>query len=82
MAKKNVLQEMNTILYESLTKLSDDSLSQDELKKEIVRSNALTNTAKELISNINTAMNVMKYADKKQESIDNMCKVLGVTIDE
>lgn len=79
---KNVLKEMNTILYDSLTKLSDDSLNQDELKAEIVRSNAITNTAKELISNINTAMNVMKYADKRQESIDDMSRLLGVTIDE
>lgn len=79
---KNVLQEMNAILYESLTKLSDESLSQDELKKEIVRSNALTSTAKELLNNINTAMNIMKYADKKQDSIDNICRLTGVTIDE
>lgn len=48
---KNTLNDLNDILFKQLERLSDESMSEDELQKEIQRSGAVTDTAEKVITN-------------------------------
>ncbi|HJA91326.1 MAG TPA: hypothetical protein H9948_11115 [Candidatus Jeotgalibaca merdavium] len=48
---KNTLSDLNNHLFEQLERLNDDELNQEELEKEIKRSTAMTNVAKNIIDN-------------------------------
>lgn len=60
---KNDLTALNNYLFETLERLQDDSLGEEELKKEIVRSNAVTSVAQTIISNAELALKAAKYAE-------------------
>lgn len=46
---RNKLTDLNDYLFESLERLMDDSLSQEEMDKEITRSKAVTDVAQAII---------------------------------
>jgi hypothetical protein len=48
---KNKLIDLNNHLFAQLERLSEEDLSDDELKKEIVRTKSITDVAKEIIGN-------------------------------
>ena len=49
MAMKNTLTDLNNYLFESLERLMDDDLSQEDLDREINRSRAVTDVAQAII---------------------------------
>lgn len=60
---KNTLTDLNNYLFETLERLTDDSLTDDELDKEILRSKAVTNVAETIIQNGHLALSTMKHMD-------------------
>lgn len=60
---KNTLTDLNNYLFETLERLTDDSMSEDELQKEILRSKAVTTVAETIIQNGHLALSTMKHMD-------------------
>lgn len=61
---KNTLVDLNNYLFEQIERINDDSLSEDELEKQIKRSDAVVKVAKTIIDNSNLALNVKKHLDE------------------
>ena len=61
---KNTLMDLNNYLFESLERINDDSLSEEELDKEINRSEAVQKVAKTIIENGQLALNTKKHLDE------------------
>ena len=58
---KNTLGDLNNHLFMQLERLNDEDLKGDILTEEIERSKAVTNGAKEIISNANIVLQARKY---------------------
>ena len=69
---KNSLGALNEYLFMQLDALSNQDLKGEELKEEISRSNAITNIAKEIISNANVVLQSKKYATEYITEIPKM----------
>lgn len=61
---KNSLTDLNNYLFESLERINDDSLSDEELEREIKRSEATTAVAKTIIDNAEVQLKALKHADE------------------
>lgn len=61
MAMKNTLTDLNNYLFESLERLMDDDLSQEELEKEIHRSKAITDVAQTIIQSGELSLKATKF---------------------
>ncbi|OOF51427.1 hypothetical protein BKK54_03175 [Rodentibacter genomosp. 1] len=62
---KNKITDLNNYLFEQLEKLLDDDLSDDELKREIARANAVSGVASNIIQNTNTAIKAMALFENR-----------------
>jgi len=58
---KNKLMDLNNYLFEVLERLTDDSLSEEEMQKEISRSRAVTSVAETIIHNGELALKGQRY---------------------
>lgn len=76
---KNTLGDLNNYLFESIERLNDDSLTDEELEKEIKRSEAVQKVAKTIIDNGALALQAKKHFD--EYGIDNNVEIplLGIT---
>ena len=61
---KNTLTDLNNYLFESLERLLDDEMSEEQLKKEIARSQAVTSVATTIIQNGELALRTMKHLNE------------------
>jgi hypothetical protein len=61
---RNKLTDLNNYLFEQLERLNDDELTDDELKKEIVRAKAVTDTAQSIIQNANTILSAARFLEE------------------
>ena len=61
---KNSLQDLNNYLFESLARINDDDLTDEELEKEIKRSEAVTKVASTIINNAEVQLKALQYADE------------------
>lgn len=61
---KNTLSDLNNYLFESIERLMDDDLSQEELEKEIKRSETVQKVAKTIIDNGTLALQAQKHFDE------------------
>lgn len=61
---KNTLTDLNNYLFETLERLTDDSLSEEQMKKEIARADAVTSVAETIIHNGELALKAMKHAEE------------------
>lgn len=72
---KNTLTDLNNYLFETLERLTDDGLSEDQLQKEIVRSNAVTSVAETIIHNGELSLKAMKHVEEYGLDIDKSKKL-------
>lgn len=57
---KNKLADLNNHLFAQLERLGDESLSGDELAKEVTRSEAIVQVSEQLIRSANVTLNAAK----------------------
>lgn len=73
---KNKLIDLNNHLFAQLERLSDEGLNGEKLQSEIVRSQAVTAIAKEIISNGRLVLDAQKHYDSGNLHLPN--EILGV----
>lgn len=61
---KNTLVDVNNYLFEAMERLNDDDLTDEQLEKEIKRTEAVTKVAKTIVDNTNLALNIKKHLDE------------------
>ncbi len=61
---KNTLSDLNNYLFETLERLMDDDLSEEEMQKEITRSQAVTSVAETMIHNGELALKTMQHLNE------------------
>lgn len=76
---KNTLADLNNYLFESIERLNDDSLSQEDLEKEIKRSEAVQKVAKTIIDNGSLALQAQKHFDDYGVEHKVAMPLLGIT---
>ncbi len=62
---KNTLMDLNNHLFQALERLDDDSLSMEELDKEIKRSEAVQKVASSVIANANLILKAYQINDER-----------------
>lgn len=75
---KNTLNDLNNYLFESIERLNDDSLSDEELDREIKRSEAVQRIAKTIVDSGTLALQAKKHLDEYGEGRDVEIPMLGV----
>lgn len=58
---KNTLSDLNNYLFETLERLLDDDLSDEDMQREILRSQAVTTVAETVIHNGELALKTMQH---------------------
>ena len=61
---KNTLTDLNNYLFEQIERLNDDELTDEQLEKEIKRSEAVQKVAKTIIDNGSLALQAKKHLDE------------------
>ena len=61
---KNSLTDVNNYLFEAIERLNDDSLTDEQLDKEIRRADSVTKVAKTIVENTTLALNIKKHLDE------------------
>lgn len=72
---KNTLVALNNYLFETLERLTDDSLTEDQLQREITRSEAVTSVAETIIHNGELSLKALKHAEEYNVGIDGERKL-------
>ena len=76
---KNTLTDLNNYLFESIERLNDDELNEEELDREIKRSEAIGKVAKTIIDNGSLALQAKKYLDEYGYEVSVELPMLGIT---
>lgn len=61
---KNTLGDLNNYLFEVLERITDDSLTPEELETELKRAEAITGVAENIIHAGELALKAIKHADE------------------
>ena len=73
---RNTLGDLNNFLFAQLERLDNEELEGDELLKEIARSKAISDIAKNVIENANVVLQVKKYTNELISADDSMPRML------
>lgn len=76
---KNTLTDLNNYLFEAIERLNDDELTDEQLEKEIKRSEAVQKVAKTIIDNGTLALQAKKHMDEYGQGENIELPLLGVT---
>lgn len=76
---KNKLSDLNNYLFESIERVVDDNLTDEELDREIKRSEAVQKIARTIIDNGNLALQAQKHFDEYGLERKVEMPLLGVT---
>lgn len=72
---KNTLTDLNNYLFETLERLTDDELTEEQLQREITRSNALTSVAETIIRNGELSLKAMKHVEEYGHGLEKKKKL-------
>ena len=72
---RNTLGDLNLHLFAQLERLSDEELSAEDLKREVLRSRAITSVAKEIIANADIVLQAKKFSTEYMQD-EEMPKML------
>ena len=77
---KNTLTDLNNYLFETLERLTDDDLTEEQMSKEITRSQAITAVATTVIQNGELALKTIKHLNDYgiETPIKTLPPMLGV----
>lgn len=78
---KNTLTDLNNYLFESIERLLDDDLTDEELEKEIRRTETVQKVAKTIIDNGSLALQAKKHMDEYGMGEMVEMPLLGITDD-
>lgn len=73
---KNTLNDLNNHLFAQLERLSDEDLKGEELQEELNRSKAVSDVAKNIVSNGNLILQAHKFKDEKMNADAKLPKML------
>lgn len=76
---KNTLTDLNNYLFEAIERLNDDELTDEQLDKEIKRSEAVQKVAKTIIENGELALQAKKHLDEYGQGSNVELSMLGIT---
>ncbi len=76
------LNDLNELLFEQLERINDKDLSEEELSKEIKRSDTMCNIAGNIINNANTVLKAFKMQDDRWDADSKLPKMLGTENDQ
>ena len=76
---KTTLVDLNNYLFESIERITDDDLTDEQLEKEIKRSDAVQKIAKTIIENGHLALNARKHIDDQGGGQKVDLPMLGIT---
>jgi len=65
---KNTLADLNNILFEQLERLNDDELSDDELEKQLKKTDQIVKVSEKIIANGELAFRAIQHKDKYYSS--------------
>lgn len=61
---KNTLSDLNNYLFEQLERLNDDSLSEDELEREMKKTDAVVKVSEKIIETGELVFRTMQHMDQ------------------
>lgn len=76
---QNTLTDLNNYLFEAIERLNDDSLDEEQLDKEIKRSEAVQKVASTIIANGTLALKAKQHLDEYGQGDNVELPLLGVT---
>lgn len=71
---KNTLGDLNNYLFEALERITDDTLTPEELEKELKRAEAITGVAEVIVHNGELALKAVKHADEWDKQMPPMLR--------
>ena len=60
----NTLSDLNNYLFEQIERMTDDELTEEQLQKEILRSQAVTKVAEVIVRNGELALKTMEHMNE------------------
>lgn len=75
----NTLEDLNNYLFESIERLNDDGMTEEQLDREIKRSEAVQKVAKTIIDNGALALQAKKHMDEYGQGDGVWLPMLGVS---
>ena len=75
---KNKLLDLNDFLFQKLNNLMDDSLSQEELDREIKISKQVVSVSQTIINNANLLLQAKKHFDSTQNDNTKIAPLLSL----
>ncbi|MBF2189437.1 hypothetical protein H3990_04850 [Staphylococcus epidermidis] len=73
---KNTLNDLNNHLFAQLERLSDEDLKGEELQEELNRSKAVSDVAKNIVSNGNLILQAHKFKDDRMDANNHLPELL------
>jgi len=61
---KNTLADLNNYLFETLERLTDDDMTEEDVQREITRSEAITKVAQTVIQNGELTLKAMRHVEE------------------
>lgn len=77
MGTKNTLEDLTNHLFAELERLGDESLTDEQLKREIERSKAVTGVAQQVIANANTVLRCYQFRDSAMNANVKLPRMLA-----
>lgn len=73
---KNTILDLNDILFEQIERLNDDDLTEEQIQKEMKRTDAIYKISMQIIENGKLALKTMEHRDEYSYGYDNGMKQL------